>query len=121
VGLEVFLIHEVRAVPVGIKVRSRDHLEVGFLESVGSLESLVKNSPSEEIAHLEANEGLSTAGAGGVHFGVQADIRSVFVFEESLALDINSVDQGSHQVLYFRIANLVSSRTRARVAVELGG
>ena len=60
--LERLLIHEVIPLVVGIRERGGHLDEIRLGELLPGLEGLVEHGPRQQVAHLEADERLSTAG-----------------------------------------------------------
>ena len=81
-GLVGFLIEEMGAVAVAVEIRGGDDLQVWFLEFFARFEGLVEDGAGEQVAHLEADEGLASTRGG------RADVE----FEIRFALDVNCVD-----------------------------
>jgi len=51
-----------------------------------------QNGASEQVAHLQANQGLAAAGGGCGNFRFHAEIGSVFELEEHLSLYADGID-----------------------------
>ena len=102
-GVEGFLIEEVGAFAVAVEVGSLDHLEVGLFEAVAGLEGFVKDGAGEQVAHLEADEGLAAAGGGGGDLGFKTVEGGVFKLKVHLAFDGDCFNQGGHGFLKNRV------------------
>ena len=94
--VEGLLIEEVGPLTIAVEVGRFDGFEVGLLEFVAGLEGLVEDGAGEQVAHLEADQGLAAARSGRGDFDVKAVVRGVFELEVHFALDIDGVDQCGH-------------------------
>ena len=98
-GVEGLLVEEVGAFAVAVEIGGLDGLEVRLLELVAGLEGLVEDGAGEQVAHLEANQGLAAARGGGGDFHVEAVVGCVFKLEVHLALDFDGVNQCGHGLI----------------------
>ena len=71
-GFKALLVQKVGTISIAVEIRCLDHLKVRLLELVTGLEGLVKDGAGEEVAHLQADQGLAAAGGGRVHLRFQA-------------------------------------------------
>ena len=112
-GLVALLIEEVGAVVVAVEIGGGDQDEVWLLELVAGLEGLVEDGAGEQVAHLEADEGLAAARGGRVDLGVQAGVGGVLKLEERLALDFDCIDECGHEAVVLPVL-AVSARAGRR-------
>src|ERR1700687_2001284 len=102
-GLEALLVQEVGTIAVAVQVGCLDHLQVRLLELVTGLECLVKDRAGEEVAHLQADQGLAAPGGGGVHLRIQTVEGSAFKLEKHFTLYVDGIDQCGHDFLKDRL------------------
>ncbi len=88
-----------RSLPIAVKIRRGDGLEVGFFELVLCLERPVEDGAGEHVAQFETHQSLTTARGRGGNVPVQAGVGDVLEFDEHFALDFNCVDQYGHGFL----------------------
>src|SRR3954468_21627858 len=62
-----------------------------------AFERFFEHRVSQQVAHLQAHQRLSATSGGSVHDRLQAQVRSVFKFKKIFALDVDRVDECSHE------------------------
>jgi hypothetical protein len=86
----------VAPVGVAVQVSGRNEIEVGLLEFLTRLEGLVEDRLRDQVAHLQADQGLAAARRGLRHLDVQAVIRRILELEVHLPLDLDRFQQSGH-------------------------
>jgi hypothetical protein len=64
VRIEAFLIKKIGAIAIAVEVGRLDELEVRLLEPFAGFEGLVEDGARQQVAHLQADEGLAAARRG---------------------------------------------------------
>ena len=94
--VEGFLIEKMGAFAIAVEVGRLDKLQVRLLEFFAGFEGLVEDGAREQVAHLEADEGLAAAGRGRGDLGFKAVVRSAFKLKDHFAFYGDCFNQCGH-------------------------